>query len=66
MIDIDIFIIRTKENTYTYYLYNDKIFETNISYNYHRNRYLNYRDKWNLKKDVIIRKYGETQLIEFD
>jgi hypothetical protein len=66
---IDIFKITTKKNTYTFYFFNDKIFETNISYNYHRNYYLNNRDLWeycNLKKSNIIKNHKGKFLIKFN
>jgi hypothetical protein len=65
---MDIFVIRTKTNTFTYHIFKDKIFETNISYNYHINRYLNDRDKWdyvNFKKDNFT-KNNKKFLIKFN
>jgi hypothetical protein len=66
---IDVFIISTKKNTFTYYFFNDKIFETNITFNYQRNYYINNRDLWeycNLKKSNIIKKHQGNYLIKFN
>jgi hypothetical protein len=54
----DIFILKTKKNTFTYYLLNDKIYETNVSYNYNRNYYYNNKDLWiNYKSKYKKQKY---------
>ena len=52
---IDILILTTKKNTYKYYFYNDKIFETNISYNYHKNYYINNKEYWDKYKKKSIK-----------
>ena len=62
---IDILILRTKKNTFTFYFFNDKIFETNISYNYHKNYYINNRDLFK-KSTHILKKNNGKYLVKFN